>query len=268
MNKYEGFRNYIDSERQDMVKETYKKNHINMTVDHVLTMRDKWLVFNHGKYSIKQILDLVDTIIDDSDPDTSSPNTVHAFQTAESLREKYPTMDWLHLVGLLHDLGKVMCCWGEPQWNVVGDTYPVGCAFSDKIVFSEFFKDNVDSHFEGYKTKLGIYNSHCGLSNVLMSWGHDEYMYQVLKHNNCKIPKQGLFIIRYHSFYPWHTDGEYKYFTNTKDRIMLSWIKYFNQHDLYTKSGINYNKETREELWNTYYEKLCNKYGIGDLLEW
>ena len=98
-------------------------------------MHKKWSKFYHGKYSIEDILNLVDTIIDDSDPDVSLPNTVHAFQTAESLRKKYPDKDWIHLIGLIHDLGKVMCCWGEPQWNVVGDTYPVGCAFSDKIVF-------------------------------------------------------------------------------------------------------------------------------------
>ena len=28
--------------------------------------------------------------------------------------------------GLIHDLGKVLCKYGEPQWAVVGDTFPVG----------------------------------------------------------------------------------------------------------------------------------------------
>ena len=62
------FRNYINSDRQDMVQQTYKKNHTNMTVEHVNNMHKKWLQFNHGKYSIEDILNLVDTIIDDSDP--------------------------------------------------------------------------------------------------------------------------------------------------------------------------------------------------------
>ena len=39
-------------------------------------------------------------------------------------------MLWFVLVGLIHDLGKVLCLFGEPQWAVVGDTFPVGCAFS------------------------------------------------------------------------------------------------------------------------------------------
>tara|TARA_Y100000389_G_scaffold42703_1_gene37389 strand:- start:4691 stop:5491 length:801 start_codon:yes stop_codon:yes gene_type:complete len=264
----DGFRNYIDSERQDMVRRTYKDNHVNMTVEHVLDMHDKWLKFSHGKHSIEDVLGLVDTIIDDSDPDTSLPNTIHAFQTAESLRERYPEIDWLHLVGLLHDLGKVMCCWGEPQWNVVGDTYPVGCAFSDKIVFHEFFSDNPDSLNKNYSTKLGLYERFCGLSDVLMSWGHDEYIYRVLKHNGCTIPAPGLFAIRYHSFYPWHTGGAYGHLTSVNDRAMLPWITCFNQHDLYTKSGKVYDEAERSRLWNSYYKQLCEKYGIGGTLEW
>ena len=30
-------------------------------------------------------------------------------------------------------------------------------------------------------TKLGMYKEKCGLSNVLMSWGHDEYLYHLLR---------------------------------------------------------------------------------------
>lgn len=30
-------------------------------------------------------------------------------------------------------------------------------------------------------TENGIYEPGCGLDNVLLSWGHDEYLYNVLK---------------------------------------------------------------------------------------
>ncbi len=29
-----------------------------------------------------------------------------------------------------------------------------------------------------------------------MSWGHDEYLYQVLIHNKATLPKEGLYMIR------------------------------------------------------------------------
>ncbi len=32
-----------------------------------------------------------------------------------------------------------------------------------------------------YNTQLGIYKPGCGLRNVDMSWGHDEYVYQMTK---------------------------------------------------------------------------------------
>lgn len=51
----------------------------------------------------------------------------------------------------MHDLGKIMALNGEPQYFVVGDTFPVGCKFSDKIVFSEQFVDNPDSQTTKYK---------------------------------------------------------------------------------------------------------------------
>ena len=43
------------------------------------------------------------------------PNSVHAFQTAERIREVHPDKPWFHLTGLIHDLGKMMAVWGEPQ---------------------------------------------------------------------------------------------------------------------------------------------------------
>ena len=45
----------------------------------------------------------------------------------------------------------MLCLYGEPQWAVVGDTFPVGCAYSDQIVFPEFFAANPDSKVPEYQ---------------------------------------------------------------------------------------------------------------------
>lgn len=81
--------------------------------------------------------------------------------------------------------------------------------------------------FINFSTKYGMYNPKCGLDNLMMSWGHDEYLFQVLKHNNSKLPKEGLAMIRYHSFYPWHAGGDYKHFCIPQDLEMLDWILEF-----------------------------------------
>ena len=133
----------------------------------------------------------------------------------------------------MHDLGKVLCLYGEPQWAVVGDTFPVGCAYSEKIVFPEYFGDNPDNQNADLQTSLGIYEEGCGLDNVLLSWGHDEYIYHVTKEY---LPIEAQYMLRYHSFYPWHRENEYAHLTNAQDREMLSWVLEFNRYDLYTKS--------------------------------
>ena len=72
-------------------------------------------------------LEFLNTLVDDSDPDTSLPQIEHLLQTAEAIRrDGHPR--WFVLTGLIHDFGKVLCLFGEPQWAVVGDTFPVGCA--------------------------------------------------------------------------------------------------------------------------------------------
>ena len=79
------------------------------------------------------------------------PNSVHSFQTAERIRAVHPDKEWLQLTGLIHDIGKVVALWGEPQYAVVGDTFPVGCQFSKKCVLYESFEDNPDHHDQRYK---------------------------------------------------------------------------------------------------------------------
>ncbi len=83
-------------------------------------------------------MEFLNTLVDDSDPDIELDQLQHLLQTAEAIRaDGHP--DWFVLTGFLHDMGKVLCLFGEPQWAVVGDTFPVGCQHSDKIVYPEFF---------------------------------------------------------------------------------------------------------------------------------
>jgi inositol oxygenase len=191
-------------------------------------------------------------LVDDSDPDTDLDQFQHLLQTSEAIRnDGHP--DWMVMVGLLHDMGKVLCLFGEPQWAVVGDTFPVGCAFSDKIVYSEFFSDNPDINNAQYNTKYGVYKPHCGLRNVHMSWGHDEYVYQMVKNN---LPESGLYMLRYHSFYAQHREHAYDHLMDDHDREMFKWVKVFNPYDLYSK---NPNPPDWNKL-KPYYEDLVAKY--------
>lgn len=227
------FRDYSVDEKdplKERVRETYRLMHRHQTVDFVKEKRAKWLQFNTLEATVRSALEKLNGLIDSSDPDIDLPNIVHAFQAAERARNDYPDLDWLHLTALIHDLGKIMAFYDEPQWAVVGDTFPVGCAWADSIVYRESsFAGNPDALDSRYNTLYGIYQPNCGIDNLLMSWGHDEYLYQVLSHNHrCKLPSIALKIIRFHSFYPWHQANDYQHLTDSRiDDETKRWVQIF-----------------------------------------
>uniref|UniRef100_A0A7E4V956 Inositol oxygenase n=1 Tax=Panagrellus redivivus TaxID=6233 RepID=A0A7E4V956_PANRE len=263
----EQFRNYVEdpqTEIQKRVKEHYYLQHRYQTYDFVKSMHKKWLNFDHAKLPLLDCLDLLSDLVDASDPDVEEDaNIVHAYQTAERMREAYPDRPWLHLVGLIHDLGKVMSVWGEVQYAVTGDTFPVGCMPAKSIVYGiESFAGNPDITHPVYSTKLGIYEKNCGLENVTMAWSHDEYMYQVLKnHPGCTIPEEALYAIRFHSFYPYHNSGEYMYLANEKDAENLKYIFELNNWDLYSKSD----EKPDIAALRPYYQSLVDQYAPGPI---
>ena len=85
--------------------------------------------------TIWEAIEKLDTLVDESDPDTELSQIQHLLQTAEAMRRDGKP-DWMQLTGLVHDLGKLLFFYGaEGQWDVVGDTFVVGCKFSDKIIY-------------------------------------------------------------------------------------------------------------------------------------
>jgi inositol oxygenase len=249
--KEDEFRQYTP-ETPAVVREFYRLNHTHQTRDFVKQKQREYLGLNKRKLSIWEAMEFLNTLVDDSDPDTSLTQIEHLMQTSEAIRRD-GRPGWFVLTGLIHDLGKLLCLFGEPQWAVVGDTFPVGCAYSDKIVFPEFFTANPDSKVPEYQTRLGVYTAGCGLRNVDLSWGHDEYLYNVVKDY---LPQEALYMIRYHSFYAAHREGAYEYLMDDHDREMFKAVREFNPYDLYSKST----ERPDQEALRPYYENLIAEY--------
>ncbi|XP_044464806.1 inositol oxygenase 2-like [Mangifera indica] len=254
------FRDYnAESERQKTVEEFYRLQHINQTYDFVKRMKEEYGKLNKAEMSIWECCELLNQVVDDSDPDLDEPQIQHLLQSAEAIRKDYPDEDWLHLTALIHDLGKVLTLpefGGLPQWAVVGDTFPLGCAFDKANIHYKYFKENPDYNNPAFNTKNGIYSEGCGLNNVMFSWGHDDYMYTVAKENGTTLPPAGLFVIRYHSFYPLHKEGTYAHLMNDEDKENLKWLRVFNKYDLYSKSKVLVDVEAVKP----YYLSLIEKY--------
>jgi len=262
--KQEDFRNYENSARQSKVENFYREQHQNQNYEFVMKKREQHLKFDKCVKTVWEMAHYLDSIEDESDPDTDLSQLMHAIQTAEACRKAYPgeEYDWFHVVCFIHDLGKILLVddpklglKGDPQWAVVGDNFLVGCQFSKNNVFPQYFEQNADFNNPQYNTKYGIYKPNCGLDNCTMSWGHDEYIYQIAKEQST-LPEKALYMLRYHSFYPWHKHNDYDYLCSEKDLEMKYWVRCFNQFDLYSK-----NKEcpTIEEVAD-YYKAKIEKY--------
>lgn len=209
----------------------YRENHTRQTLAWAQACRERWLPPRRLRMGVWEALEALDDIVDASDPDLDLSQLDHALQTAEAAR-RARAPDWLVLTAFVHDLGKVLALQGEPQWAVVGDTFPLGCAFSPDVVHAEAFAANPDRDDERYASACGIYEPGCGFDRVCMSWGHDEYLWGVL---SPYLPESALAVIRYHSFYAWHERGAYAHLADARDRERLPLLRRFRAWDLYSK---------------------------------
>ncbi|MCB9233053.1 MAG: Myo-inositol oxygenase [Bacteroidia bacterium] len=257
------FRNYETGHLLPAVRENYRKMRQNQTVAYVRRMQAKYLTFDHPM-TIRQALEGLNDFVDLSDPDMDLPNVQHLLQAAEGAR-RAGKPDWFQLVALIHDLGKVMYLWGcdedgtslKEQWGLVGDIFLVGCQLPQGVVFPEFNELNPDMENPDYFTPLGMYEANCGIDNCLKAWGHDEYLFQVLSHHpENRIPEAGMIMVRYHSFYPWHSHGAYSLLDDDRDEQYKEWVREFNLFDLYTKAPVTYNLDQLME----YYQPIIEKY--------
>ncbi|KAH8167462.1 hypothetical protein CIB48_g782 [Xylaria polymorpha] len=255
------FRQYEDA--CDRVKGFYMEQHTKQTVAYNLKVRNNLRFQNREEMTIWEAMEKLNTLIDESDPDTSLSQIQHLLQSAEAIR-KDGKPRWMQLTGLIHDLGKLLFFYGsEGQWDVVGDTFPVGCAFDERIIYPGSFSDNPDTKDPIYSTKYGIYSPGCGLDNIMLSWGHDEYLYNIVK-DQSTLPAEALAMVRYHSFYPWHKEGAYREFMNEHDEKMLEAVRAFNPYDLYSKSD---SLPDIEEL-KPYYLELIDEYFPQKVIKW
>ncbi|RYP35430.1 hypothetical protein DL767_003837 [Monosporascus sp. MG133] len=255
------FRQYEDA--CDRVKNFYLEQHTKQTVAYNLKVRNHFHSRKREEMTVWEAIEKLNTLIDESDPDTSLSQIQHLLQSAEAIRRDGKPR-WMQLTGLIHDLGKLLYFYGsEGQWDVVGDTFPVGCAFDEKIIYPGSFAANPDTRDPIYSTKNGIYSPGCGLDNVMLSWGHDEYLYHVVK-DQSTLPDEALAMIRYHSFYPWHREGAYRHFMDDKDERMLDAVRAFNPYDLYSKSD---GLPDVEQL-KPYYLELIDEYFPQKVVKW
>jgi len=247
-------RDYAGSARAELVERFYAEHHAKQTYAYARSAKQ----IPPLSHSIAELFALADQVVDPSDPDISLSQLHHAIQTGEAARSAFPEARyaWLHLTAFVHDLGKGPLAVERalPLWSVVGDTLPLGCAFHEANVHHKYFAYNPDASTPEYATQLGIYEARCGFENVVFSYGHDEYLAHLLERN--RFPELGTYIVRFHSFYPWHQSGAYDFLANDIDLERKEWLQRFQKCDLYSKAD----QEVIAKDTLPYYVGLCETY--------
>ena len=164
------FRNYTNVTKIS-VENTYKL----MYEEQTLKKKEEIKIYpiSSKKYTIQEIIPLLNNIIDESDPDTDKDQSIHLLQTYISIKKKfneniiikdlfnpsefnslpdeikyfyiekkylknlYPHInefDWIYLVGYLHDLGKIMML---PDFHNFSQHFCVGDIYPLGIPFEE-----------------------------------------------------------------------------------------------------------------------------------
>ena len=253
------FRNYA-AEARDTVKEFYRLNHTHQTLDFVLDKKRDYLALNRKRMKVWEALEFLDTLVDDSDPDVDFTQIEHAMQTAEAARKSNQPR-WMIVTGADSRPGQDAVHLRRAAVGGRGRHARRRAASSRTSASTpEFFADNPDSTHPVYSTDNGIYEPGCGLDNIHLSWGHDEYVYHVVKDH---LPTEALYALRYHSFYPWHKEGAYNHLANDTDREMMKWVKAFNRYDLYSKGD----GRPDVKALRPYYEELVDEF-FPEPLNW
>lgn len=70
----------------------------------VKKMREEYGKLDRTEMSIWECCELLNEVVDESDPDLDEPQIQHLLQSAEAIRQDYPDEDWLHLTALIHGM--------------------------------------------------------------------------------------------------------------------------------------------------------------------
>jgi len=262
----------------------YRNAWINQTVQWVSAMKKTFLKFDIRRMTLKDALDMASLLpFNPLRVNSQGPSLrTFSFEAAESFR-KAGHPDWVLLIALIHELGRVVRLLLEKDaaaeaedcgydWTISCHSRIVGCRAPSGASFPEFRSLCPDECETRYSTSIGIYEEGCGLQRVLMSWTGPEYMYFLLRHNQVSLPEEAFAMLRYFQLGDWHSFGEYADLCNDEDENVRLLVSEFDEQRREARRDCRCSEDLTDSdcdmLWTTVYSKIADKYGCGGYLRW
>ncbi|MBP9680805.1 MAG: hypothetical protein KBD76_05335 [Bacteriovorax sp.] len=197
------------------------ESHLSQNPDDVNNLNLKYK--NHvffGEKTIYECLEMLALVVDPSDTELFTTNQlIHSLQVAEMMEKDGLSNEWI-IIGLVHDLGKILLLTNELAENVVGPNI--------------------------YLSKK---NEQPGLDNLILSWNHDEYIYMKIGH---LFRSEMSNLLRYHSL-------RYENCLELMSAENIKWVNdyllKFRYYDLTSKSVYYYPKKSLKD-----YRDLIDAY--------
>lgn len=301
------------------LRQHYKGMWRTQSLQYVRSMKAKYLPLNPSispccpppRLSLRDALDRAQGILADpfsnktnnNSTDSSFPLSLRAlaFGSAEYVRSQgHP--DWVQLIALLYYLGRVRVLLDRDDvtnvetnnitpydWAMASRARVLGCPIPEQVAFGEFQtlrpKDDENEKYCGDAsengTATGIYEPHCGLNVVELTWTGPEYMYHMLQRNGIAVPYEGLAMLRLASLSDWHTGrgtnnatGAYTALESTSDAEMKPMVAEFDRLLCAVARQRSSTLETEpsaadcDALWTSHYADIAGKYNVDGPLLW
>eukprot|EP00980_Cylindrotheca_fusiformis_P001562 scaffold358_cov109-Cylindrotheca_fusiformis.AAC.1 len=263
-------------------RQHYRHQWSNQTVEYVHHKRTRYLKFSICRMSLKNALDLVRAIPGDIFCTGSCPSLRSLLYFTSELARSRGLPDWFQLIALIHGLGSALKLVDKEtasdadqeryDWTICTDSRILGCKAPENATMSEFRCLNADEENEKYSSETGVYETHCGLENVLLLWIGSEYIQWMLKHNAVELPDEAFAVLRRFALNDWHTKQYHKSLTNEYDYDALPFVQDFNDLRREANSMLrSCNELTDQEcdnLWDSHYARIAKKYGADGSLSW
>ena len=176
------------------------------------------------------------------------------FATAE-LAKNEGNPDWVQFAALIYGLASVLKTFGSPG------------------------KLQMDLDWTALETPARLVSfdtmtRQCGLESAMASWTSSEYMYRMLKHNNCGLPDEGFKLLKLGALVDWHTHGRHDEFSDDSDEQVRQSVADFHglcerARRLVSERGNDFSDSKCDALWHGHYSFVVRKYtGTEGNLSW
>ncbi len=183
----------------------------NQTKDEVDALKKKYEHKTFGKFYVWDLVDRLSKCIDTLDDRLGvGSQEVHALQVAEAMEDDGLTDPHLLVMGIIHDLGKVLLMDVEPPENVY------------------------------YNTSVIAQNS-IGLDNCTLTWCQDEFLYSRIKDH---APDHVSWVIRYHGL---DINKSLRFMDERDKEYTEKYLRSFKRYDGESKSFYKFPKKKMED---------------------